>query len=85
MVYNFACHPYVTENAGRVALMRGPLLYCLEGADHPGCDLRDSIFIGAFLQEVDFSGSDLTGSDFTRAKLNGVKAEKATGYPRTAR
>lgn len=35
------CHPYALENAGRVALMRGPLLYCLEGVDHPRCDLRD--------------------------------------------
>jgi len=34
-------HPYALENTGRVALMRGPLLYCVEGADHPGVDLRD--------------------------------------------
>lgn len=36
-------HPYVAENAGRVALMRGPLLYCLEQADNPGLDLRDVV------------------------------------------
>jgi hypothetical protein len=24
-----------------VALRRGPLVYCLEGVDHPGVDLRD--------------------------------------------
>lgn len=34
-------HPYALENVGRVALMRGPLLYCVEAADHPGVDLRD--------------------------------------------
>ena len=34
------CHPYVSENAGRVALMRGPILYCVEGADNPGLDPR---------------------------------------------
>jgi DUF1680 family protein len=34
-------HPYALENTGRVALMRGPLLYCIEGADLPGVDLRD--------------------------------------------
>jgi DUF1680 family protein len=28
-------HPEVREDVGRVALMRGPLLYCLEGADNP--------------------------------------------------
>jgi DUF1680 family protein len=35
------CHPYVTENADKVALMRGPLLYCLESVDNLGLDLRD--------------------------------------------
>jgi DUF1680 family protein len=28
-------HPKVTANHGRVALMRGPLVYCLEAVDHP--------------------------------------------------
>jgi uncharacterized protein len=35
------CHPYVAENTGHVALMRGPLLYCAEQTDNPGVDLRD--------------------------------------------
>lgn len=39
-------HPYVLENNGRVALMRGPLLYCVEEADHPGADLRNLILPG---------------------------------------
>jgi len=34
-------HPYVFEAAGRVALARGPILYCVEGVDHPGLDVRD--------------------------------------------
>ena len=34
-------HPYVPEDRGRVALARGPILYCTEAADHPGLDLRD--------------------------------------------
>ncbi len=33
-------HPYVAEDAGRVALMRGPILFCVEGADNPGVDPR---------------------------------------------
>ena len=28
--------PRVRENAGRVAVMRGPLVYCAEEADNPG-------------------------------------------------
>jgi len=37
------CHPYVQENRGRVALMRGPILYCVEQVDLPGADLRDLV------------------------------------------
>ena len=37
------CHPYVAENSGRVAVIRGPLLYCVEQADNPGIDLRDVV------------------------------------------
>jgi DUF1680 family protein len=40
------CHPYVAENAGRVALMRGPLLYCVEQADNPDVDLRELVLSG---------------------------------------
>lgn len=29
-------HPNVVENAGKVALERGPLVYCVEGIDHEG-------------------------------------------------
>jgi DUF1680 family protein len=36
-------HPSVKENVGRVALLRGPLLYCLEGVDHPGLDLDEIV------------------------------------------
>jgi DUF1680 family protein len=39
-------HPYVAENRGRVALMRGPLLYCVEAADNLGYDLRDIVLDG---------------------------------------
>ena len=34
-------HPYVEENAGRVALVRGPLLYCVEQFDNPGVVIRE--------------------------------------------
>lgn len=33
-------NPYVQENSGRVALTRGPIVYCLEGVDN-GKNLRD--------------------------------------------
>ena len=30
------CHPAVSENMGKVALERGPLVYCAEGIDNDG-------------------------------------------------
>ena len=33
-VRRVAAHPRVAANRGRVALQRGPVVYCLEGADH---------------------------------------------------
>lgn len=34
-------HPLVLENTGRVALTRGPLVYCVEAVDNPGIRLPD--------------------------------------------
>lgn len=36
-------HPHVMENNDRVALKRGPIVYCLEGVDNPGFDVWDMI------------------------------------------
>jgi len=33
------CNPHVFENVGRVALRRGPLIYCVEQVDNPGYDV----------------------------------------------
>jgi len=33
-------HEKVKEDEGKVALMRGPIVYCLEAADHPDVDVR---------------------------------------------
>jgi DUF1680 family protein len=34
-------HPHVTSNFGRVAITRGPLVYCVEHVDHPDMDVWD--------------------------------------------
>jgi uncharacterized protein len=34
-------HPHVLGDMGRVALRRGPLIYCIEQADHSGTDVWD--------------------------------------------
>jgi len=36
-------HPY-SNNNGRVALSRGPLIYCIEAEDHPGANVFDILF-----------------------------------------
>jgi len=35
-------HPRVAEGRGRVAVARGPIVYCLEGVDHPGIELLEA-------------------------------------------
>jgi DUF1680 family protein len=60
-VRRVACHPYVSENAGRVALMRGPILYCLEEADNPGLDLRDVVLSADASWDATFEPDTLGG------------------------
>ena len=60
------CHPHVAENAGCVALMRGPLLYCVEQADNPGLDPRDLVLP---------TGSDIS-AHFDHGLLGGMTALK---------
>jgi DUF1680 family protein len=54
-------HPYVLENRDRVALMRGPLLYCVEQVDHPGVDLRDLVLTDGHALEATFRPEVLNG------------------------
>ena len=41
-VRTLVSHPNLFENRGRFAVMRGPLLYCLEQAGNDGIDPRDA-------------------------------------------
>ena len=54
------CHPHVAENVDRVALMRGPLLYCVEQTDQPGLDPRDLVVPAGSEPSVSFE-PDLLG------------------------
>ncbi|HLG77512.1 MAG TPA: beta-L-arabinofuranosidase domain-containing protein [Ktedonobacteraceae bacterium] len=36
-------HPHVTSNNGRVAIVRGPLVYCVEQTDHGSVDVWDIV------------------------------------------
>ena len=72
------CHPYAFGNAGRVALMRGPLLYCVEQIDNPGLDLRDLVLPDEVSIAVEHKPDLLNGVTVLRAKAEAVPAE---GWP----
>ena len=65
-------HPYVTADAGRVALQRGPLLYCLEEKDNKtgtdvvlGKDELDLKELDICGYAVGIAGKCADGTDFT--------------------
>ncbi len=59
-------HPYVSENAGRLAILRGPLLYSVEAVDNPDIDLRDVSLLPDQEPEVIFSPDLLSGLSVLR-------------------
>jgi DUF1680 family protein len=60
-VRHVECHPYALENAGRVALLRGPLLYCVEAADNPSLELRDLLLPAGASFSAEFEAQTLGG------------------------
>ena len=74
-------HPNVIENLGRAALMRGPLLYCLEGIDQPGLDVRRLLFNPELLWQSTFR-PDLLGGVVA---LEGVAFQRAGEIPSSDR
>ena len=69
-------HPHVPENVGRVALMRGPLLYCVESADVSGVDLADIVLPAAAALKAEFR-PDLLGGVVTIGAQAQVRAPAA--------
>ncbi|MEX3941047.1 glycoside hydrolase family 127 protein [Paraburkholderia sp. BR10937] len=53
-------HPKVPDNRGRIALSRGPLLYCVERADMPGVDL-DELYVDPQWLEAEWRAEQLGG------------------------
>ncbi|WP_208589775.1 glycoside hydrolase family 127 protein [Gracilibacillus suaedae] len=62
-------HPAVRENAGKVALQRGPIVYCLEEIDN-----------GANLQDIQLDSNQTFSVDFNASLLNGLMIVKGTGF-----
>jgi hypothetical protein len=72
-VQRIECIPRVQSNAGRVALQRGPIVYCVEAADHP-----DGVWNLALPPEADIA------AEHRPNLLGGVTVLKATGLRRGA-
>jgi hypothetical protein len=77
-VRRVATHPHALENAGRIALMRGPLLYCLEGVDHPDVDLRNVVVSDDVELESRFDPNLLGGVQVIEGE--GAVASPAPGW-----
>jgi DUF1680 family protein len=64
-------HPYIDASYGKIAIKRGPMVYCIEGVDNKGFDLRD-LFIDPYqvnLKEI-----------FRSNVLGGVVVVEGNGY-----
>lgn len=65
------CHRYVSGNHGRVALARGPLMYCFEAVDHSGVHPRDLRLPGeAQIEEAEI---DIAGHRFVALRAAGAR------------
>lgn len=65
-IVQLSAHPSVVEAAGKVALKRGPVVYCLEGTDNPGINLfhltlpADETACALETEKTNFKGHDIT-------------------------
>jgi DUF1680 family protein len=66
-------HPRLVDAAGRVALTRGPLLFCLEGVDHAGVNLED----------VELDPAQAFAAEWRQELLGGTVALRASGLERS--
>lgn len=61
-------HPGVKGNVGRVAIQRGPVVYCFEGADNPGVQVRQAALPAASELRAERVDSLLGGVTVIRAE-----------------
>ena len=66
-------HPNVQQMAGRVAVQRGPVIYCLEGVDHIQAPLDDIV------ARADVPASDQFTHEFQPDLLGGVVVLRGKG------
>jgi len=74
-VVEIEANPAVRENCGRVALKRGPVVYCIEEADN-GQGLND-IFISSNAEYKEIKGLDCISRDAVILEFEGLKRDAA--------
>ncbi len=79
-VYFVESNPLVYENCGRYAVMRGPVVYCLEEKDN-GKVLRDVVLDSS--SEIEETQSDLTDVPVVKMKAYRRKAQNKLYYKKT--
>lgn len=72
-VHYLESHPFVLENSGRVAVTRGPIVYCLEEVDNPGFPLS----------QVMIDRSSQPAVEYQPGLLDGVVQLTHTAFVRT--
>ncbi|MFP4026500.1 MAG: glycoside hydrolase family 127 protein [Candidatus Brocadiia bacterium] len=74
-VFRVVSHPYVTQNVCRVALMRGPFVYCFEQVDNPNIDPREIVLPGpGGVVETSYEDKTLDGIVILRTEIGLVPA-----------
>jgi uncharacterized protein len=80
-------HPAVRDDVGRISLRRGPLIYCLEGVDHPGIGLtqirvpRGTQWAAEFVPDLLGGITTLTADALCESTEDWAKALYRSGPP----
>ncbi len=69
-------HENVTEDRNRIALERGPIVYCLEGADYPDKQVRNLVVDPAASFETEFRPELLGGVQVLSGKASRIALSK---------
>ena len=73
-VRRILCHERVANNAGKVALERGPIVYCVEGVDNGG-KLRDLVLPDDAPLRAEYRQDVLNGVVVVRSQVSGKERE----------
>ena len=84
-IHRVEANPKVADDSGKVAIERGPIVYCIEGADN-GSELMKLALSDTARLSVNFSPETLSGvvtisGEATVAGENGNRSQKITAIP----